>query len=77
MHRVLTEISEDSKTGNVYTANIILRRVHVTIHTVDNKLVLLILKVYFAALGIRHAICMRHIVICAVYASTTFFHIIS
>ena len=31
----------------------------------------------FVALGIQHAMCMRHIVICALPRSTTFFHIIS
>jgi len=31
----------------------------------------------FAALGIQHAMCMRHIFICDIFASTIFFHIIS
>ena len=31
----------------------------------------------FVALGIQHAVCMRHTVICALSSSTIFFHIIS
>jgi len=31
----------------------------------------------FVALGMQHAMCMCHMVICGLYGSTIFFHIIS
>jgi hypothetical protein len=77
MHRVLTETSEVNKTGNVCTANIILLRVHVTIHTVDKQLILFILRFYFVAISTQHAMPMRHMVVCVMSDSTVMFHIIS
>ena len=56
--------------------NVMLRRVHTTIVVVEKQRVLHSLCVCLA-LGIRHAMCMSHIVICGLPLSALFFHIIS
>jgi hypothetical protein len=53
-----------------------LRRVLATISEVERQLVLHIPNVC-VALGVQHAIRMRHIVICGLPGSVVFFHIIS
>jgi len=66
-------------TGRQYTYNVILRRVHATIVTVEKQHVLYIFCVcvcihYFDTHRKMH---MHHIVICGLSDSTRFFHIIS
>ena len=58
------------------TYNVTLKRVHVTIITVEKQWLLHNLCV-FVALGIQHAMLMRQIAICGLYGSTIFFYIIS
>jgi len=55
-----------------------MRRVRATIVAVEEKWVLHNLSVcYLLDLGIQHAMRKRHIIICGLPRSTTFFHIIS
>jgi hypothetical protein len=58
-----------------YTVTI--RHVHATIVAVEKAMGITYAECVFTALGIQHAMCMRHIVICGLSASTIFFHIIS
>jgi hypothetical protein len=53
-----------------------LRRVSITIFAVENKEVLYIMCL-FVALGIQHAMHMRHIEICGLSSSTIFFYKLS
>jgi hypothetical protein len=53
-----------------------LGRVRVTVVAVKKQLLLYNLSV-FVALRIQHAMRIRHIAICGLSSSTTFFHIIS
>ena len=50
--------------------NITLRRVHAVV-----KAVLHVVSVLFVALGIQHAMGMRHIFVCGLHHSTAFFHL--
>ena len=54
-----------------------LRRVRATIVAVERQRVLRIVSVcLFVAIGIKHALRMRHIIICGLSHSIVFFHII-
>jgi hypothetical protein len=57
--------------------NVTLRRVGSTTVAVEKQSVLRILSACQVALGIQHAMHMRHIVICDQPGSAIFFHIIS
>ena len=59
------------------TYHVKLRFVRASIDSVEKLKVLHMLKCVFVVLGIHHAICMRHIVICGLSGSSIFFHIIS
>jgi hypothetical protein len=54
-----------------------LRCVRENIVVVEKQKLLYVLVCLFVALGMQHAIRMRHIVICGLAGSTIFFHIIS
>jgi len=56
--------------------NITLTRVCATI-VGEETICITYSKCVTAALGVQHAKCMHHIVICGLSASTAFFHIIS
>jgi len=56
--------------------NITLRCVHATIVAVEDQSITYS-ECVFVALGIQHAICMRHIVNCGQPGSAVFFHIVS
>ena len=56
--------------------NVRMRRVRVTIVVVENQCVT-DCEFAFVVLGIQRAMCTRHIVICVLPGSATFFHIIS
>jgi len=59
-----------------FTYNVTVRRVHANIVAVEKQEVFHILERAFVAIGIQHAMRLRHIVICRMPHST-FFHIIS
>jgi len=71
VHVVLTV----NKTGNV-RINVTLKRVLATIVAVEKRSVLHNMNMYVALIT-QHAMHMRHIVICGLPSSTTFFHVIS
>ena len=54
-----------------------MRRVHANIVAVEKQEVFHILECVFVALGIQHAVRMRHVVICCLSGPTLFFHIFS
>jgi hypothetical protein len=72
LDQAITWLKQDTQ----WTYNVTFRRVHATIVVVEKQWVLHVLSV-FVALGILHAMRMRHIVICGLPGSTIFFHIIS
>ena len=63
-------------TGNA-RLNVTLRRVRVTIFAVGKSVSITYSECVSVALGIQHAMRMRHIVMCGLSGSTTFSHIIS
>jgi len=65
-----------SKEDKQFTYKVTLRRVSANIVAVEKQRVLHKLCV-FIALGIQHAMCMCHSVICDLHRSTLFSHVIS
>jgi hypothetical protein len=63
-------------TDRQFTYNVTMRRVRATTVVVKKQSVLNSLSV-FADLGIQHAMCMRHIVICGLSSSSICFHVTS
>jgi len=59
-----------------YTYNITWIRVQRTSHAVKKGISITYCECVFVALGIQHAMCMRHIVICGLPRSIIFFHVI-
>jgi hypothetical protein len=57
--------------------NVTLRCVRAIIVVVEKAMSITQRECVFVALGIQHAMCMRHTLICDLPRSTTFFHIIS
>ena len=56
----------------------ILRHAHATTMVVEKQYVFHIYsECVFVALGIQHAMCMHHTIICGLYSSTKLFHSIS
>ena len=57
--------------------NVIMRRVRVNYCCRGKSISITYSECVFVALGVKRAMCTRHIVICGLSGSTVFFHVIS
>ena len=70
-------INKKQEADKLWTYNVAMRQVSGTIFPVKKEIRIKCSECVFVALGILHAMRVRHILICVLLGSTIFFHIIS
>jgi hypothetical protein len=77
LHADNTKFNTQNEQDRQCTYNVTLSRVRPTTVAVKKAISITCSMSVFAALGIQHAVRMRHTIICGLLGSTEFFHIIS